>query len=84
LSAWERVCRPVTDHTERWTNAYGRIVNLWPPELEDVRSLAVKAFVNIPRVEQMLNRAQRDSLHGLLRRGSYGVPPHAVLASHWP
>jgi 2-polyprenyl-6-methoxyphenol hydroxylase-like FAD-dependent oxidoreductase len=82
LSAWERVCRPVTDHTERWTNAYGRIVNLWPPELEDVRSLAVKTFVNIPRVEQMLNRAQRDSLHGLLRRGSYGVPPHAVLASH--
>lgn len=72
LQAWERTCRPVTDHTERWTNAYGRIVNLWPPQLEDVRSLAVKAFVNVPGVEPMLNRAQRDELHGLLRRGAPG------------
>lgn len=68
LDAWERTCRPVTDHTERWTNAYGRMVNLWPPELEDVRSLAVKTFVNVPLVERMLNRAQHDPLHGLLHR----------------
>jgi 2-polyprenyl-6-methoxyphenol hydroxylase-like FAD-dependent oxidoreductase len=81
LEAWERVCRPVTDHTERWTNAYGRVVNLWPPELEDVRSLAVKTFVNLPRVEQMLNRAQHDRLHGLLRRGTPSDPRQAMLAS---
>ena len=73
LHAWERTCRPVTDHTERWTNAYGRIVNLWPPRLEEARSLAVKAFVNAPGVERMLNRAQHDELHGILRRGSLGA-----------
>lgn len=82
LEAWERVCRPVTDHTERWTNAYGRVVNLWPPELEDVRSLAVKAFVNVPLVEQMLNRAQHNRLHGLLRRGGESETRQALLASH--
>ena len=76
------MCRPVTDHTERWTNAYGRIVNLWPPELEDVRSLAVKAFVNVPLVEQMLNRAQHDNLHGLLRRGSFTPAQQTELTPH--
>ena len=25
LAAWERACRPLTDHTERWTNR-----SLWP------------------------------------------------------
>jgi 2-polyprenyl-6-methoxyphenol hydroxylase-like FAD-dependent oxidoreductase len=69
LQAWERSCRPVTDHTERWTNAYGRLVNLWPPRLEDARSFAVKTFVNVPGVERMLNRAQHDEMRGLLRRG---------------
>ena len=82
LEAWERVCRPVTDHTERWTNAYGRVVDLWPPELENMRSLAVKAFVNAPLVEQMLNRAQHDRLHGLLRRNGHSEARQTLLASH--
>lgn len=82
LNTWERVCRPVTDHTERWTNAYGRIVDLWPPGLEDVRSLAVKAFVNAPLVERMLNRAQHDRLHGLLRRDGNSSRRHEVMAAH--
>ena len=30
LARWERWCRPTTDHTERWTNAYGRVVSFWP------------------------------------------------------
>lgn len=68
LSAWERACRPVTDHTERWTNAYGRVVGVWPAALEDVRSVAVSAFVRTPFVETMLNRAQRSNLRGLLSR----------------
>lgn len=80
LESWERTCRPVTDHTERWTNAYGRVVNLWPPELQDVRSLAVKAFVNVPLVERMLNRAQHDRLHGLLRRDGHAPRRQAVPA----
>jgi 2-polyprenyl-6-methoxyphenol hydroxylase-like FAD-dependent oxidoreductase len=68
LRAWERACRPVTDHTERWTNAYGRVVGMWPEALEDVRSLAVSAFVRAPFIETMLNRAQRSNLRGLLSR----------------
>ena len=68
LRAWERACRPVTDHTERWTNAYGRVVGMWPEALEDVRSLAVGAFVRAPFIETMLNRAQRSNLRGLLTR----------------
>lgn len=68
LLAWERACRPVTNHTERWTNAYGRVVGVWPPALEDVRSVAVSAFVRAPFVETMLNRAQRSNLRGLLSR----------------
>ena len=68
LRAWERACRPVTDHTERWTNAYGRVVGMWPEALEDVRSLAVGAFVRAPLIETMLNRAQRSNLRGLLTR----------------
>jgi 2-polyprenyl-6-methoxyphenol hydroxylase-like FAD-dependent oxidoreductase len=68
LGAWERACRPVTDHTERWTNAYGRVVGMWPEGLEDVRSLAVSAFVRAPFIETMLNRAQHSSLRGLLTR----------------
>jgi 2-polyprenyl-6-methoxyphenol hydroxylase-like FAD-dependent oxidoreductase len=68
LRAWEHACRPVTDHTERWTNAYGRVVGMWPESLEDVRSLAVGAFVRAPFIETMLNRAQRSNLRGLLSR----------------
>lgn len=62
LLAWERASRPVTNHTERWTNAYGRVVGMWPPALQDVRSLAVGAFVRAPFVEHLLNRAQHSHL----------------------
>jgi 2-polyprenyl-6-methoxyphenol hydroxylase-like FAD-dependent oxidoreductase len=62
LQAWERSCRPVTDHTERWTNAYGRVVGMWPPSYERARSLAVRSFVRTPGVEIALNRAQRHQV----------------------
>lgn len=68
LRAWERACRPVTNHTERWTNAYGRVVGVWPPSFEEFRSLAVSAFVRAPYVETMLNRAQHSNLQGLIGR----------------
>jgi 2-polyprenyl-6-methoxyphenol hydroxylase-like FAD-dependent oxidoreductase len=62
LEAWERYCRPVTDHTASWTNAYGRVVDVWPPSLERVRSRAVRTFVSTPGVEAALNRAQREQV----------------------
>lgn len=62
LHAWEQHCRPVTEHTERWTNAYGRVVEFWPASLERIRSLAVAGFVRTPGIESMLNRAQRHQV----------------------
>lgn len=71
LRMWERHCRPVTEHTERWTNAYGRVCDFWPASHERARSRAVSTFVRIPGVESMLNRAQRRQ-----------VPQELVLAGH--
>jgi 2-polyprenyl-6-methoxyphenol hydroxylase-like FAD-dependent oxidoreductase len=57
LRAWEQHLRPVTDHTERWTNLYGRLVNFWPPRMQGVRSVTLRTFVSLPFVENMLNVA---------------------------
>lgn len=59
LKAWEEHQRPVTDHTERWTNLYGRVVNVWPPRMQRMRSLALRTFVGFPFIESMLNVAPR-------------------------
>jgi 2-polyprenyl-6-methoxyphenol hydroxylase-like FAD-dependent oxidoreductase len=64
LQAWERNRRPVTDHTERWTNAYGRLVGFWPPSMQSARSLTLKAFTRAPGVERMLNLAQHTPVVG--------------------
>jgi 2-polyprenyl-6-methoxyphenol hydroxylase-like FAD-dependent oxidoreductase len=81
LAAWERACRPITDHTESWTNAYGRIVGIWPPALQSVRSMALKTFTRLPGVERMLNRAQRTPVIGterLPRRSAGDTTPAAA------
>jgi 2-polyprenyl-6-methoxyphenol hydroxylase-like FAD-dependent oxidoreductase len=62
LTRWERWCRPTTDHTERWTNAYGRIVNIWPERYERLRGLSLRVFTKLPFVERMLNVAQRTAI----------------------
>jgi len=67
LVAWERACRPLTDHTERWTNRYGHVVGVWPESAQAIRSLALKAFVATPGVERMLNRAQHTPVIGTER-----------------
>ena len=73
LGSWERACRPVTDHTERWTNAYGRVVGIWPPSMQSVRSVALKAFTNLPGVERMLNVAPHTPVVGTDR-----LPPRSL------
>jgi hypothetical protein len=57
----------LTDHTERWTNRYGRVVGIWPESAQAIRSLALKAFVATPGVERMLNRAQHTPVIGTER-----------------
>jgi 2-polyprenyl-6-methoxyphenol hydroxylase-like FAD-dependent oxidoreductase len=64
LALWERWCRPTTDHTERWTNAYGRVVSLWPEGFDGLRAGSMRLFTRLPGVERMLNVAQRTPVVG--------------------
>jgi 2-polyprenyl-6-methoxyphenol hydroxylase-like FAD-dependent oxidoreductase len=64
LDAWERWCRPTTDHTERWTNAYGRVVSVWPEGFDGLRAGSMRLFTRLPGVERMLNVAQRTPVVG--------------------
>jgi 2-polyprenyl-6-methoxyphenol hydroxylase-like FAD-dependent oxidoreductase len=64
LERWEHWCRPSTDHTERWTNAYGRVVSVWPESFDGVRAGSMRLFTRLPRVEKMLNVAQRTPVVG--------------------
>ena len=78
LGAWERACRPLTDHTERWTNRYGRVVGVWPESAQSFRSLALRAFVATPGVERMLNRAQHTPVIGTERLGARRAAADAI------
>ncbi len=87
LKAWEQHQRPVTDHTERWTNLYGRIVNVWPPSMQRMRSLALRTFVSLPFVESMLNVAphtpvvSNGSTHGAGAKLGLNSPTFEVIAA---
>lgn len=70
LAAWERSCRPTTDHTERWTNAYGRVVSIWPEGYDGLRAASLRLFTRLPGVERRLNVAQRTPVVGAHENGS--------------
>ncbi len=74
LARWERWCRPTTDHTERWTNAYGRVVSFWPEGFDELRASSLRLFARFPGVERRLNVAQRrapvGAANGLHRDGT--------------
>ena len=67
LARWEKWCRPAMDHTERWTNAYGRVVSVWPEHFDRLRAASMRTFTRLPRVEQMLNVAQHTQVVGTNR-----------------
>jgi len=56
LSAWEERERPLTEHTQRWSEIYGRLTT-WP---EQMRSLA---FTALGRVKWLRSRYQRTANH---------------------
>jgi 2-polyprenyl-6-methoxyphenol hydroxylase-like FAD-dependent oxidoreductase len=64
LESWEGWCRPTTDHTERWTNAYGRVVSVWPEGFDGLRASSMRLFARFPGVERKLNVAQRTPVVG--------------------
>lgn len=74
LARWERWSRPTTDHTERWTNAYGRVVSFWPEGFDELRASSLRLFARFPGVERRLNVAQRrapvGAANGLHRDGT--------------
>lgn len=68
LRRWERAVRPVTDHVQRWTNIYGRVVGLWPAKRQTLRSLTVHAFASVPWLERRLNVGPRSIPIGASQR----------------
>ncbi len=76
LRRWEERCRPVTDHTERWTNTYGRVVNVWPEGFDGLRAATLRVFTRFPGIERMLNTAQHTPV--------IGTEPGGFLASRAP
>jgi 2-polyprenyl-6-methoxyphenol hydroxylase-like FAD-dependent oxidoreductase len=56
LSAWEERERPLTEHTQRWSEIYGRVTT-WP---EHMRSLAFHA---LGRVKWLRRRYQKTANH---------------------
>jgi 2-polyprenyl-6-methoxyphenol hydroxylase-like FAD-dependent oxidoreductase len=59
LALWEERERPLTDHTQRWSNIYGAIVEHWPARLSRLRSLAVLATARSRWLDERLSRAAR-------------------------
>lgn len=59
LQVWESRERPITDHTQRWSNLYGAVCEHWPPWLSDVRSFVVWATGRSRWLDQKLSRAAR-------------------------
>ena len=64
LRTWEERERPLTDHTQKWTNIYGRIAEHWPARLHDVRSAMVWGTGRSEWLARQLNRAANSSPTG--------------------
>ena len=83
LARWERWCRPTTDHTERWTNAYGRVVSFWPEGFDELRASSLRLFTRFPGVERRLNVAQRrapvGAANGLHRDGTVRTAARGLM-----
>lgn len=59
LRTWERKERPLTDHVQRWTDLYGRIVDAWPERWASRRTQMLEAATRLRWVDKQLNRAAR-------------------------
>lgn len=59
LRDWEQRQRPITDHTQRWSNLYGAVCEHWPSWLSDVRSFVVWGTGRSRWLDRKLSRAAR-------------------------
>lgn len=59
LKSWEKRERPLTDHIQRWSHAYGTVVSRWPQSIETLRGPVLQRMTAIPWIDAQLNRAAR-------------------------
>jgi 2-polyprenyl-6-methoxyphenol hydroxylase-like FAD-dependent oxidoreductase len=62
LQDWEREMRPLTDHTQKWSEFYNKVGIFWPDKAEWAKMTAIKYALRLPRVERNLNRAARNTI----------------------
>jgi 2-polyprenyl-6-methoxyphenol hydroxylase-like FAD-dependent oxidoreductase len=67
LRAWEKRERPLTDHTQRWSNIFGTVCEGWPEAMHDVRSLVVRATGRSKWLGRQLSRAANSEPVGTRR-----------------
>lgn len=59
LRSWEATMKPLSDHTQRWSDIYGYIAGFWPPQRETLRTVTMKWVTSLPPVDRRLNLASR-------------------------
>jgi 2-polyprenyl-6-methoxyphenol hydroxylase-like FAD-dependent oxidoreductase len=56
LTNWERAARPITDHTQLWSERYMTLAGLCPPSMETLRSYALRVITSVPPVAGALRK----------------------------
>ncbi|GAA5233100.1 FAD-dependent monooxygenase [Verticiella sediminum] len=59
LRAWEKRQRPLTDHVQWWSYAYGFVLGKWPASLQSLRSDAIVSLARTEWFDEGLNRGAR-------------------------
>lgn len=57
LQTWEKTERPLSDHVQRWTTMYGRIVGHWPESLSKQRTQFIQSITRNEWFQKQFNRA---------------------------
>ena len=84
LEHWERHQRPITDHVQRFSYAYGYVLGKWPAAFELLRSDAVSALAKTSWFEEALNRGARHVPMGFEGARAPHLAPLAVAAHQHP
>jgi 2-polyprenyl-6-methoxyphenol hydroxylase-like FAD-dependent oxidoreductase len=64
LRSWEATERPLSDHVQRWSQLYGKIVGHWPENLSPQRTKFLQFATGLPWVQDQFNRAARHTPYG--------------------
>ena len=64
IASWERRSRPLADHVQNWSYAYGQVLGRWPHTLEAVRSDFVRLLAKSEWFDEGLCRAARHTPAG--------------------